>query len=493
MDERPVVSVSDPIGPLLMTNRGAAFGLQGFVHHAVRRLRAVQLTLRQGDVRVPAQYQLLQTGVIDPRISSALEANGAAGLDGGFYVSAVFPHDPALCAGLAVVEAALTWEDGRVDELRLCFARVEIVLPIALPSNVDAEGLVGIVMATYNPEPELFRNQVESLREQIHRNWICVISDDASNPQWREHIQDTVRDEPRFVLLEGGMRLGFYRNFERALAALPPQCRFVALSDQDDVWKPDRLSVGLRALDDAKVDCIYSDMEIVQSDGRRLSPSFWVHRRSRYGSLAGLMLANVATGMTMLFRRDLLSASLPLPATPNLTYHDAWIALVAAARDALRYVPRPLVEYIQHGGNHTGAMTPPESSRLVLKRSARRFLDIVGIPFARSMDAARISRLLLEMGYWSGGEAVRMRILADAMRSRLPDAERNGSLTRLGEMCRRFGVATVLRSGIDWHDRYRRSVAVELAISSTAQRIVLAYVQWFRRRSRRRASRPVSP
>ena len=38
-------------------------------------------------------------------------------------------------------------------------------------------------MATFEPEQELFERQVASLREQTHRNWLCVLSDDASRPE----------------------------------------------------------------------------------------------------------------------------------------------------------------------------------------------------------------------------------------------------------------------------------------------------------------------
>ena len=37
-------------------------------------------------------------------------------------------------------------------------------------------------MATYEPPAELLERQLESLRAQTHTDWICVISDDASEP-----------------------------------------------------------------------------------------------------------------------------------------------------------------------------------------------------------------------------------------------------------------------------------------------------------------------
>ena len=47
--------------------------------------------------------------------------------------------------------------------------------------------------------------------------------------------------DERFVLSRSPRRLGFYRNFERALALVPRDADYVALADQDDAWHPDKL------------------------------------------------------------------------------------------------------------------------------------------------------------------------------------------------------------------------------------------------------------
>ena len=42
--------------------------------------------------------------------------------------------------------------------------------------------LVAIAMATFEPPLDLFRRQVESIRAQTLTDWICVVSDDCSDP-----------------------------------------------------------------------------------------------------------------------------------------------------------------------------------------------------------------------------------------------------------------------------------------------------------------------
>jgi len=49
-------------------------------------------------------------------------------------------------------------------------------------------------MATFEPDPALFRAQVESLCAQTDDRWICVISDDASGDEHFARIVDQDRE-----------------------------------------------------------------------------------------------------------------------------------------------------------------------------------------------------------------------------------------------------------------------------------------------------------
>ena len=80
----------------------------------------------------------------------------------------------------------------------------------------ESEPLVAVAMATFEPEPELLERQLASLREQTHANWVCVISDDASSPE--RFADSSARSKrTRASRVARKQRLGFYRNFERAL------------------------------------------------------------------------------------------------------------------------------------------------------------------------------------------------------------------------------------------------------------------------------------
>jgi hypothetical protein len=91
--------------------------------------------------------------------------------------------------------------------------RIEIVG--AQPAGQrGAPGQIAICMATFEPDIELFRAQVESLRAQTDTNWVCVISDDGSRPEYLAAIQLRAGAVAR----SGGHRIGGAMRSGRPLA-----------------------------------------------------------------------------------------------------------------------------------------------------------------------------------------------------------------------------------------------------------------------------------
>jgi glycosyltransferase involved in cell wall biosynthesis len=244
--------------------------------------------------------------------------------------------------GLVELRLEACLEGGATESVALGMIAVEEAESPSLPSE-----LVAIAMATYNPPVALFEQQVESLRAQTHPDWICVISDDHSDPKAFSAIQEVLGDDPRFRLSRSDQRLGFYRNFERAISLVTPEARYVALCDQDDRWYPEKLETLLGAIGDSEL--VYSDQRLVDPSGGVIADSLWSGgRRNNRSNLVSLLLANSVTGAASMFTRETAAAALPFPEFPGWQFHDHWLALVALARGRLAYVDRPLYDYVQH-------------------------------------------------------------------------------------------------------------------------------------------------
>ncbi len=230
------------------------------------------------------------------------------------------------------------------------------VLPAAEPVVApwpDAPGpRVAICMATYDPPLDLLRRQLDSIRAQTHGNWICFISDDCSTPDAYAALQREIGADARFAVSRSPRRLGFYRNFERALAMVGPDAEYVAMADQDDDWHGDKLATLIGAIGSAQL--VYSDARVVSRDGQLISETWWNRRTNNHSDLLSLLVANAVTGAASLLRRDLLEDALPFPPAQFAHFHDHWVALVALARGEIAFVERPLYDYVQHGGASLG-------------------------------------------------------------------------------------------------------------------------------------------
>jgi glycosyltransferase involved in cell wall biosynthesis len=244
-----------------------------------------------------------------------------------------------------------------------------------LPST--RQPMIAICMATFNPEPELFRTQVESIRAQSDPGWVCVVSDDHSAPDRFQMIDEVLGQDPRFVLSRSDERLGFYRNFERALRMVPRQAEFIALSDHDDRWYPEKLALLREAIGQAEL--AYSDQRLVDEQGRVRRETLWRGRRNNHTNLPSLVISNTVAGAASLFRRRVIDYAIPFPSGPGWQFHDHWLALVALTLGEVVYVDRPLYDYVQHPRAVLGrAASNPEAVRVPLRTKLgrlRRFFD----------------------------------------------------------------------------------------------------------------------
>jgi glycosyltransferase involved in cell wall biosynthesis len=281
-----------------------------------------------------------------PRLDVLRACGVPASYRSGFWgLAQIGPRTgPAPC----VLAVRARFEDGR--EARAELGRIAIAQPPAPVSAVPPE--VAICMATYEPPLELFRRQVDTIRAQTHRDWLCVISDDCSSPDTLAAMEQVLAGDERFLLSRSPRRLGFYRNFERALSLAPADARYVAMADQDDAWHPDKLATLLAEIGAARL--IYSDARIVDEDGRFVADTYWGLRRNNHEDMSALLITNAVTGAASLFPRELLDDALPFPPAQFAHFHDHWIALCARATGAIHYVDRPLYDYVQHGSAFVG-------------------------------------------------------------------------------------------------------------------------------------------
>ncbi len=344
----------------LAVGRGSVLYLEGWVYHP--GLRPIDLSVCAGErhepVRAafqpPAEALLQRFPMVDAR---------TAGASTGF--AALVPIQGLNRPSVLRLELELRCRGPGRPAVRIPLGSVDTRSRAAAPRSGSGTR-VAIALATFNPDVELFERQVASLVNQSHEDWVCIIADDASEPEIAAVLERTAGD-PRFSFMGSERRLGFYRNFERALSLVPEDAAYVGLCDHDDHWHPDKIASLLDRFG-PDTTLVFSDMNIATDRGDVISPTYWTTRANNYTDLTTLLLANTITGAASLFRASLLDDVLPFPPVVGAPYHDHWIACCALTLGEIRYVDRPLYDYVQHSGNVIGHYAPerPVSGRSAL-------------------------------------------------------------------------------------------------------------------------------
>jgi hypothetical protein len=465
--------LKDELPRQLAVGRGEARLLTGWCFDPDHRLESLSLTVDGAEF--PAFAHSLPRGDVLARMYPQNDPAGNSYWSGFNGVVGLQPANAA----------ARTVEVGLLAKLRgggrsaATIAEVEL-----LQGNANINGhpqaaagsgseTIAIAMATFDPDPELFERQVASIRAQSDEDWVCLISDDLTRPDLFEQVEAVLAGDPRFVLSRGRRQLGFYANFERALLMVPPEAGFVAFADQDDAWHPDKLAT-LRAEMQDGVALAYSDMRVVGRDAAVVSDTYWTSRPNSSGRVDELLIANTVTGAASLFRRELLDTALPFPQAFSESFHDQWIAAVAACSGEIRYLDRPLQDYVQHDANVLGhgESSLEFGARGRLRRWRRHRPRGVGGRQRAGLALRRWQRIYVDgVGRMTvNAETLRMRFdgsLAPSRRRELRRLERmdstRGLLWLAGRRLRRparrsptIGNETVLIKGLAW----RRLVAL---------------------------------
>lgn len=221
-----------------------------------------------------------------------------------------------------------------------------------------------ICLAVYRPDPGLLRVQLESIAAQTLDGWTCIIGIDGPDSTAVRQIGEVVGTDPRFEVHEFPERLGFYRNFERILAAVSPTAGWIALADQDDCWYPGKLETMVPALESHAL--VVGQARIVDlRSGGGAEPEVFTDRVMH--GLGPLIIDNCVTGSLSVLRASLLRLAMPFPEPTDAAYHDHWLAVCADVDGGIRILPDVVQDYQQHDANVIGE----ELGRSVATRFAK--------------------------------------------------------------------------------------------------------------------------
>ena len=216
---------------------------------------------------------------------------------------------------------------------------------------------ISVALATYNGATHILQ-QLESFAAQTQLPSELVISDDGSEDNTLSIIRRFSERVPFQVkVIKNQTRLGYSRNFERALFACEGD--IILLSDQDDVWFPQKIETIASLFSKLRdIKCIINDIAITDSN---LNPSgvTQVHLIKRLCGSDFQFVAGCGTAM----RRDWREFVLPFPDC-GIPY-DSWINVLAKRLEVSYIHPVAMQYYRRHENNTTSSQfARPQARRL---------------------------------------------------------------------------------------------------------------------------------
>ena len=252
---------------------------------------------------------------------------------------------------------------------------------------------ITVLLATFNAG-EALDPQLDSYLKQSLKPALILASDDGSQDGSQKRFDDFVhRAKSAGISCQrlAGPQRGGTANFLSLLGQADPASDYVALSDQDDIWLPDKLAAAARLL------APYADTPALLGtrswewdsarDQRRLSRPVPLPHDFRHA-----LVQNFAGGNTMVLNCAALHlVQRALPRIQDAAVHDWWLyQLVSGAGGTVILDPEPRLLYRQHEDNQIGANSSLRSKlhRLgaMLNGTYRRWNDLNIAALEPNMD-----------------------------------------------------------------------------------------------------------
>lgn len=219
------------------------------------------------------------------------------------------------------------------------------------------EETIDILLASYNGE-KYIKEQINSILNQTYTNIRLIISDDCSQDKTKEILEEFAKKDNRIIIHVQPTNLGYIKNFEFLLKQV--KNNLYMLSDQDDVWLPEKVEKTVEKLKEKKADLVFGDLEVVDAKLETINTSFndfmlLTRKINKYIDNYQLnYLYNCITGCTVLAKKEFISKILPIPAESKYVVHDHWIGIMMSIYGKVAYMPEKYIKYRQHGNNQIG-------------------------------------------------------------------------------------------------------------------------------------------
>lgn len=207
--------------------------------------------------------------------------------------------------------------------------------------NPSSPVSISVVMCTYNGDKYL-EQQIDSILCQTYPIHELIIQDDCSTDRTVTIIEAYQKRAPRVKLYINEAPLGFNYNFSSAFAKAEGE--YIASSDQDDIWRPDKIEILMNHATNHSLlfhNSYLFTTDIQQTMGKKNKSNVL------YNELYLLMKPYVP-GHECFFHRNILPIFQQAVKQENNISYDSLLMLAAVVSGPIEFIDEGLVYWRRH-------------------------------------------------------------------------------------------------------------------------------------------------
>lgn len=225
---------------------------------------------------------------------------------------------------------------------------------------------VSVALPVYNGALYL-AEQLDSILQQLEDQDEIVVAYQPSTDDSLAILERYERLDPRVKILHNP-RTGITANFDLAISHCAGD--YIFLSDQDDVWLPDKRQVIVDAFAHSGADMIIHNAVHTDAQLNRENHTFFEIYPIGPGKWKNIKKPRMS-GCCMAFTHAMRDKLLPLP---EIHGYDQWLAVVAEFTGTIQYLDNVLLLHRLHGENST---TSTRKLSIVLRCRAKLLCCLV--------------------------------------------------------------------------------------------------------------------
>lgn len=211
---------------------------------------------------------------------------------------------------------------------------------------------IAVLLSAYNGE-KYIEEQIQSIFQQKDCEVALYVRDDGSKDRTLE-ILEKLKETYNISIIKGN-NIGWKASFFELLHLVPDKFEYYAFSDQDDVWKKEKLKRAIEMIKDNIQPSLYCSAQIfVDENLNYLSDDIHSHPNNSREAMTNLS----SRGCSEVFNRELLKLLQKEKVSINFS-HDRWVARLAIYVGKIVLDDESYILYRQHQNNSSGSNYKP--------------------------------------------------------------------------------------------------------------------------------------